>query len=129
MRVLVLGVAFTDIKGFPFGIYDPVGTNKGEVKLTHGGVARNVAEDLARLGAKVVFPLPVDETPLGRDMQDRLEEAGVDMSEAISVPCSTVGAMAEDVDKSHIVGLSSVSQRVYGGTETGQAWARTVICH
>lgn len=91
MRVLVLGVAFTDIKGFPFGIYDPVGTNKGEVKLTHGGVARNVAEDLARLGAKVMFPLPVDETPLGRDMKARLEEAGVDMSEAISVPDGGAG--------------------------------------
>ena len=91
MRVLVLGVAFTDIKGFPFGMYDPVGTNKGDVKLTHGGVARNVAEDLARLGAKVVFPLPVDETPLGRDMKSRLEEAGVDMSEAISVPDGGAG--------------------------------------
>lgn len=86
MRVLVLGVAFTDIKGFPFGKYDPVGTNRGSVKLTHGGVARNVAEDLARLGAKVVFPLPVDETPLGHDMKARLEEAGVDMTQAISVP-------------------------------------------
>ena len=91
MRVLVLGVAFTDVKGFPFGRYDPVGTNKGSVKLTHGGVARNVAEDLARLGCDVVFPLPVDRTPLGHDIKARLEEAGVDMSEAISVPDGGTG--------------------------------------
>ena len=40
MNILVIGVSFSDIKGFPFGTYDPIGTNHGRVSITHGGVAR-----------------------------------------------------------------------------------------
>ena len=41
---VVFGVSFVDIKGFPFGKYDPRGRNLGTVQIVHGGVSRNVAE-------------------------------------------------------------------------------------
>ena len=61
MNIQVIGVAFSDLKGFPFGVYDPLGTNKGNVIVTQGGVARNVAADLNNLGAGVKFALMLDE--------------------------------------------------------------------
>lgn len=91
MEILVLGVAFTDIKGFPFGVYDPVGTNHGDVKITHGGVARNVAEDLAIMGARVEFPLLLDKTPLSDSVRARLEIAGIDLTNAVYVPEDGLG--------------------------------------
>ena len=53
--IAVFGSVFVDIKGFPFGKYLPTGRNVGDVKIVHGGVCRNVAEDLANVGAQVSF--------------------------------------------------------------------------
>ena len=50
MERLVIGAAFVDIKGFPEGTYLPNGRNAGKIEYVHGGVARNVAEDLANAG-------------------------------------------------------------------------------
>lgn len=67
MDMVVVGVVFLDIKGFPFFKYDAVGTNLGNVLMTHGGVARNVAENMANLGAEVEFVTMLDDDSLGRE--------------------------------------------------------------
>ena len=100
MKILVVGVAFTDIKGFPFGKYDPVGTNKGSVVITHGGVSRNVAEDMANLGADVEFLTMLDDTPLGEDVRLRLEAAGVSLRYAANVPGGGIGMWLAVFDES-----------------------------
>ena len=45
--IVVLGAVFVDIKGFPEDIYVPDGRNAGHVEYIHGGVSRNVVEDIA----------------------------------------------------------------------------------
>ena len=100
MRILVIGVAFSDIKGFPFGAFDPKGTNKGSVVITHGGVSRNVAEDLANLGANVEFLTMLDDSPLGEDVKLRLEAAGVSLQYAVSVPGGGIGMWLAVFDES-----------------------------
>jgi len=80
MKVLVIGVAFVDVKGFPFFKYDAIGTNKGNVVIKQGGAARNVAEDLAKLGAEVNFPVMLDGDAFGNEVRTRLTDAGVDVS-------------------------------------------------
>lgn len=67
MDMVVVGVVFLDIKGFPFFKYDAVGTNLGNVLMTHGGVARNVAVNMANLGAEVEFVTMLDDDSLGRE--------------------------------------------------------------
>ena len=47
MGIVVIGASFVDIKGFPHDIYLPTGRNMGRVEYVHGGVARNVVEDIA----------------------------------------------------------------------------------
>ena len=49
MGILVIGATFVDIKGFPLDIYLPQGRNVGDVEYVHGGVARNVVEDIANV--------------------------------------------------------------------------------
>ena len=44
--IVVIGNVFVDIKGFPFNNYIPAGRNAGNVEFVHGGVGRNVAEDI-----------------------------------------------------------------------------------
>ena len=47
MGIVVIGSVFVDIKGYPFNTYIPKGRNAGRVIQVHGGVSRNVAEDIA----------------------------------------------------------------------------------
>ena len=49
MGIVVIGAAFVDIKGFPQDNYIPNGRNVGRVEYIHGGVARNVVEDIANV--------------------------------------------------------------------------------
>ena len=91
MNTQVIGVVFLDIKGFPFGSYDPRGTNLGNIVMTHGGVARNVAENLANLGENVGMITMVDDDALGNEMKSRLEEAGVSLENAVITPRKGMG--------------------------------------
>ena len=47
MGIVVIGAIFVDIKGYPEDAYIPAGRNVGRVEQIHGGVGRNVAEDVA----------------------------------------------------------------------------------
>ena len=86
--MLVIGAVFVDVKGFSQGNYLPEGTNIGDVQVSPGGVCRNVAEDLARLGIKSRFVSMVDDNALGRDVLDGLNALGLDTSHVIAAPRS-----------------------------------------
>lgn len=47
--IIVIGAVFVDIKGFPDDVYIPDGRNAGRVEYVHGGVSRNVVEDIANI--------------------------------------------------------------------------------
>ena len=47
--IVVIGAVFVDIKGFPEDIYIPDGRNAGRIEDIHGGVSRNVVEDIANI--------------------------------------------------------------------------------
>ena len=78
MSIVVIGSVFVDIKGYPSRTYSPCGRNAGKVRYVHGGVSRNIAEDLGNLGLEPVFVSLVDPTGAGEDVLARLREHGVD---------------------------------------------------
>ena len=53
--IVVIGATFVDIKGFPHDLYLPTGRNVGHIEYIHGGVARNVAEDIANAELRPTF--------------------------------------------------------------------------
>ncbi len=80
----VFGSVFVDIKGFPFGAYVPTGRNVGDVKIVHGGVCRNVAENLANVGAPVSFITMFEGDGIGEEVRRRLAARGVDLKYAVT---------------------------------------------
>ena len=46
MSIVVMGAVFVDIKGYPLSSYIPGGRNAGRVVQVHGGVSRNIVEDI-----------------------------------------------------------------------------------
>lgn len=77
MNITVIGTVFVDIKGFPQGKFIPDGRNAGDVKQFHGGVGRNIAEDVAALGARTTFVSLVDESGIGADVIAHLNAKGI----------------------------------------------------
>ena len=80
----VFGSIFVDIKGFPFGKYLPMGRNVGDVKIVHGGVCRNVAENLANVGQGVSLVTMFESGAIGEDVRRRLAARGVDLKYAVT---------------------------------------------
>ena len=107
--IIVLGAVFVDIKGFPDDIYIADGRNAGHVEYIHGGVSRNVVEDIANLELRPTFLGIVDETALGQAVVDKLERHKVNTGYMRVVP-SGMGTWLAVFD--HNGDLSgSISQR------------------
>ena len=72
MGIVIFGAVFVDIKGYPLAKYIPGGRNVGRVIHTHGGVSRNVAEDIANVELRPTFVSVVDDTGIGTDVIEHL---------------------------------------------------------
>ena len=86
MGIVVIGTVFVDIKGFPEDIYIPNGRNAGRIEYVHGGVARNVVEDIANLELRPTFISTVDKTSMGRDVVEKLARHKVNVDYVRTVP-------------------------------------------
>ena len=73
MAMVVIGTVFVDIKGFPEDLYIPEGRNAGRVEIVHGGVGRNVAEDIANVELRPRFVGMVDDTAEGAEVLRKLK--------------------------------------------------------
>ena len=86
MSIVVIGSAFMDVKGFPFDEYLPTGRNAGRVEYVHGGVARNVAEDIANVELRPIYLGIVDDTPLGAAVLEKLKNHKVNCDYMLTIP-------------------------------------------
>lgn len=73
MGIVVIGAVFVDIKGYPSSRYMPTGRNAGRVEQVHGGVGRNVVEDIANCELRPTFLSLVDESGTGADVIQKLK--------------------------------------------------------
>ncbi len=86
MPIVVVGNVFVDIKGFPDNKYIPAGRNSGSVETVHGGVGRNVAEDIANVELRPRFVSMVDDTAQGQEVIEKLNNHKVDTRYVVSAP-------------------------------------------
>lgn len=86
MSIVVIGTAFVDIKGFPEDTYIPTGRNAGRVEYIHGGVARNVVEDIANMELRPTYVGIVDDTSMGADVLRKLQNHKVNTDYVLTVP-------------------------------------------
>lgn len=72
MGIVVIGMIFVDVKGYPEAAFIPTGRNVGRVERVHGGVGRNVAEDIANCELRPTLVSLVDESGDGMDVVQKL---------------------------------------------------------
>lgn len=73
MSIVVIGAVFVDIKGYPTNTYIPNGRNVGRVEEVHGGVSRNIVEDIANVELRPTYISLVDQTAVGDDVLKKLQ--------------------------------------------------------
>lgn len=88
-RILVFGGSNYDITGRIAGDVIPADSNPGSVSGGCGGVGRNVAENLARLGMRTSLLTALGTDDFSGVIRNSLISAGVDYSRSITVPGSS----------------------------------------
>ncbi len=78
--ILCIGAAMIDRKYELHGPLVPGSSNPGRVVLSHGGVARNIAETIGRLGGQVSLAAAIGADDAGLAIRAHLEASGVDAS-------------------------------------------------
>lgn len=78
--IIIIGGITADIEGHPYGMLVYEDSNPGTITINFGGVGRNIAENLGRIGASVSFFSVVGEDLVGKTAVRELSDLGVDVS-------------------------------------------------
>lgn len=89
MKISIIGGINIDIEGAPFEKLKYHDSNPGKIRLSYGGVGRNIAENLARLGGDCAMISVVGDEPMSRGAVSYLEDLGVDVSHVRVMPGET----------------------------------------
>ncbi len=79
-HILVIGATLLDARGKPLAGLEPGTSNPADLLITRGGTARNVAENLARLGADVILISAVGHDLIGDQLLAQTADAGVNVN-------------------------------------------------
>lgn len=81
--VVVVGGANTDLVGFPDSRIVTRDSNPGRVRVSPGGVGRNIAENLARLGVDVQLITAFGDDADARQLAEECRQAGIGLDGAL----------------------------------------------
>ncbi len=84
--IVCAGGANMDIQGFSAAPINMRDSNPGRIQLCPGGVGRNIAENLARLGAPVHLISAVGDDHFGQFILKTCRDAGIDVSDIEIIP-------------------------------------------
>jgi pseudouridine kinase len=82
-QVIVVGAASIDTKGRPRKALVPGTSNPGDIRISVGGVGRNIAEGLARLGVRTTLLSAVGDDEWGQRILECTAAGGVDVSRVL----------------------------------------------
>jgi pseudouridine kinase len=98
-HVLVIGAAGSDLKGHPDSALQLHTSNPGHIRDSYGGVARNIAENLARLDIETVLLTAVGEDTYGDLIMAHAAVAGVDVSHVLQIAEARTGSYVAIMDE------------------------------
>ena len=107
--ICVLGGSNMDIVGFPSKTLIPHDSNPGKVKLSLGGVGRNIAENLVHLGISTKLISAIGDDMYGKKIMEHASSIGLDMKNSMILsqrPTSTYLAILDEKGDMH----SAISQ-------------------
>jgi pseudouridine kinase len=108
-QVVVLGGAVMDVKAVTDSAAVPQTSNPATIRTSPGGVGRNIAEGLARLGRRTFLVAAVGDDAFGRELLARTADAGVYVDHVVRGPFATGTYLATlDPDGELVVGAADL---------------------
>ena len=83
--VCVVGGANNDLQGFSNGTFKPCDSNPGFIKVSSGGVGRNISENLARMGCRTKLITAIGDDLYGNKIHIEAENTNIDMSDTFVI--------------------------------------------
>jgi pseudouridine kinase len=111
MDALVIGATGLDVKGQVSGPLDMGASRHGTIRRTSGGLARNIAENLARMGVEVALISAVGEDWTGHHLLEEARAAGIDVEHVLTSPEVRTGTYLAlfDADRQLIAALDDMA--------------------
>ncbi|HEX2924121.1 MAG TPA: PfkB family carbohydrate kinase [Chloroflexota bacterium] len=100
-EIVVVGATCFDVKATPLAPMQPGISNPARIRLCPGGAGRNIAENLARLGASVALLSAVGNDVTGKGLLQWTAMAGVDVSRVINSFDQSTGAFLAIFDENN----------------------------
>ncbi len=110
--VVAIGSSGLDIVGRAAEALHMGTSNPAALRMSPGGVARNVAENLARLGTEVYLISAVGDDPEGRLVLAQAAEAGVHVDTVLTVAGARTGAYLAVLDEQGNLHLAMDDMRI-----------------
>jgi pseudouridine kinase len=110
--VVAIGSSGLDIVGRASEALHMGTSNPAALRMSPGGVARNVAENLARLGTEVYLVSAVGDDPEGQLVLAQAADAGVHVDTVLTVPGSRTGAYLAVLDDQGNLHLAMDDMRI-----------------
>jgi pseudouridine kinase len=110
--VVAIGSSGVDIVGRAAEVLHMGTSNPAALRMSPGGVARNVAENLARLGTEVYLVSAVGDEAEGRMVIAQAAEAGVHVDTVLTVPGARTGAYLAVLDEQGNLHLAMDDMRI-----------------
>lgn len=96
--VMCIGAANLDRKLRTIAAMQLGTSNPATAEEVYGGVARNIAENLARLSLPTALLTALGDDAAGRDLQDHAESAGIDTRGSLKLPETATGTYTAILD-------------------------------
>lgn len=110
--VLVIGMSCLDMQGRSSQAYERGTSVPGVIRTSVGGVARNIAENLIRLGVYTKLLSAVGNDPSGRRILSEAESIGIDMSQVLVIPASGTGKYIALLDDGGEISFAIADTRI-----------------
>ena len=116
--LLVLGASIMDIFGFSTSNYRAYNSTPGKIKMSFGGVCRNIAENSARIGINTKFLSVLGDDECGKSILEHSREIGYNMEDSMIIKgASTPTYLAILDENGEMVSAISDMKRLNAMTE------------
>ncbi len=111
--VIVVGGVNMDIHGFPKEKLIPGDSNIGSVKMSLGGVGRNIGENLVRLGIETKLISVLGNDIYGSKILEESSLIGLDMRDCLILNSESTSTYLSVLDETHDMSVAISSMDIY----------------
>lgn len=111
--VSIVGGVNVDILGVPFNKLIPNDSNMGRVKISLGGVGRNIGENLTKLGVTTSLISVIGDDLYGKSILEDSKSKGLYMDDSLILEGKDTSVYLSILDESHDMALALSSMEIY----------------